>query len=202
MPSDVLYLVKRTFINPKDPVETRFDIDIPATFTDLKAAKEEAKSALINEGYERDFFPIYAVNNGSSDWKYGDGVIVYAEGPSHELFKVEIETTPNRDELEPDGTGRIRRSLHHILQTIIHYDEDRSGSNRDSVVEGTYIDRNKARSQALKVLLDSSTTKQDFAAYDEYCNEVDSPFGADVIIHAVKENGENILVSVVSDYRM
>ena len=199
MASDVLYLVKRTFVNPKDPIETRFNVDLPAAFTDLKAAKEKAKRVLIDEGYEKDFFPLYVINDGSSDWKHGDGVIIYAEGPSRELFKVEIETVPNREELEPDETGRIGRPLHHILQTMIHYDEDRSGSRRDSVVEGTYIDRNAARNRALEVLLDGNT-KEDFAEYDEYSNEEDSPFGPDVVVHAIKDNGENILVSIVSKY--
>jgi hypothetical protein len=196
MASENLYVIKRTFTDPKTPDSK---IALPATFTDLKAAKAEAKTILTKEGYETEFFPVYDVNDGHSQWKHGDGVIVYAEGPESEIIKVEIVTVGNVNGLKADGTGRVQSPLHYVLQTIIHYDEDRSGSKRDSLVEGVYKRKEEAVAYSLKVLLDEDVTKEDFAEYDEYSDSSDQPFGSDVMVHAVKSNGENILVSVVSD---
>jgi hypothetical protein len=80
MANDNLYVVKRTFFNPRDPAEQSFHVTVPATCTDLNVAKKEAKMALTREGYETDFFSVYDVNNDRDRWKHGDGVVVYAEG--------------------------------------------------------------------------------------------------------------------------
>ncbi|KAH8668839.1 hypothetical protein BX600DRAFT_510902 [Xylariales sp. PMI_506] len=202
MADDKLYVIKRTFTDLKTPSEITFNTATPATFTDLRAAKIEAKAVLFNEGYEKDFFPVYDTIDGAREWKHGDGVIVYAEGSSGEIFTVEVETIPNTENLEPDDDYRLRRPLHHVVQTTIHYNEDRSGSIRDSTIKGTHMTRDLAQAHALALLLDGNTKKEDFAEYDEYSDGTEGPFGPDVIVHVVKDGGENILVSVVSSYLM
>jgi hypothetical protein len=191
-----LYVVKRSFTDSNTP-DT--NVALPSSFTDLKAAKEEAKTVLKQEGYEKEFFQVYDVNDGLSDWKHGDGVIVYAEGSENEICTVEIVTVHNVSGLEADETARVRSPLYYVLQTVIHYDEDRSGSRRDNLVEGVYARREDAEAYSLKVLLDEDVKKEDYAEYDEYSDGSDRPFWADVIVHAVKPNGENILVSIISD---
>jgi len=188
-------VVKRTFTDLKNPAGVSFNVTLPATFTDLKAAKEAARTTLLQEGYEQDFFPVYEVNSGNEDWTHGDGMIVYAEGPSHEIFSVEIEVVPTSGSFKTDETGRVRDPLYHVLQTMVHYDQDRSGSKRNSVIEGTYMLQEQAQMRALRVLLDSSVKKEDFVEYDEYLDGKGA-FGDYVVVHAVKDNGENILVSV------
>lgn len=200
MATENLYIVKRTFLDPKAPTEPSISITLPATFTDLKAAKNYARSLLVGEGYDAEFFLVYDLNDGSKKWEHGDGVIVYAKGPSEEEFKVEIETAPDSIGLEADSTGKIKAPLYHVLQTIIEYDNDRSGSQRYTVIEGSHTRRELARNQAVRVLLDENVTKEDFVEYDEYSDDTEGPFGGDVVVHAVKESGQNILVSVISDH--
>jgi hypothetical protein len=83
------------------------------------------------------------------------------------------------------------------LLVVIEYDKDRSGSQRYSVVEGTYTRRQLACEHALRVLLDENVKRGDFVEYDEYNGDGEGSFGADVLVHAVKEGGQNMLVSVI-----
>ncbi|KAF2258914.1 hypothetical protein CC78DRAFT_438385, partial [Lojkania enalia] len=167
------------------------------TFTDLKAAKEFAKGQLKSEGYDIEFFKTYEVKDPAKTWEYGDGVIVYAVGPSDELFKVELDTISNTHRLQGDQNGRIQEPVYHVLQTIIDYNSDRSGFERYSIVEVTCTSRELARAHALRVLLaDGDVKKEDFVEYDEYADGAEGPFGADVLVHAVKDGGYNVLVSV------
>ncbi|KAH8733238.1 hypothetical protein GQ44DRAFT_766291 [Phaeosphaeriaceae sp. PMI808] len=199
MTTENLYVILRTIVDLKGPAEPTFSIALPAAFTNLKAAKDLAKNLLVGEGYEPDFFRRYEVNDGSKEWKHGDGVIVYGEGSSDDILKVEIQTVPDTIGLEIDSTGRVKAHLFHVLTTIIDYNNDRSGSQRYSIVEGSHTRNELAKKHALRVLLDGSVAKEDFVEYDEYSGDVEGPFGANVIVHAVKENGQNILVSVISD---
>lgn len=200
MSNDNLYVVKRTIINPKSPTGPTFSVTLPAVFTDLQAAKEEAKSVLRNEGYDVEFFPVYEVKNVlQEEWKHADSVVVYARGPSDEQFKVEIDTVPNTLHLKGDNSGRVKERLYYVLQTIIEYNEDRSGTERYSIVMGSCVSRQQAQEQALRVLLSEDTKQEDFVEYDEYADGSEGPFGADVVVHAVKEGGQNILVSIVAD---
>lgn len=199
MAIDNLYVVKKTFVDPKNPAETSFIITLPATFTDLAAAKKEARALLIKEGFETDFFSQYDVNGGSTEWKHGDGVIVYARGPSEELLYVEVNTVPDYIGLQSNSNGRVRAPLYHVLQTIVDYNNDRSGSQRTSIIEGTHTRLELARKQALRVLLDANVKKEDFVEYNEYL-DAESPFGEDVVVHAVKGGGQNVLVAVISDH--
>lgn len=201
MTTDNLYVVKRTVFNPKSPTEPTIDIALPATFTDLKAAKIKARTVLAEEGYEKEYFSIYDLNDDSKEWKYGDGVIVYAEGLAKEVLKVEIDTVPDTLGLQADSTGCVKAPLYHVLQTIIEYNNDRSGSQRYSIIEGTHTNPNIARKEALKVLLDNNVTKEDFVVYEEYLGHTEGPYGENVLVHAVKEGGCNLLVSVISDHK-
>ncbi|KAF2788871.1 hypothetical protein K505DRAFT_328632 [Melanomma pulvis-pyrius CBS 109.77] len=201
MATENLYVVKRTFVDPKKPTASSFNIELPSTFTDLEAAKEYAKPLLANEGFDTEFFSEYDVKDGSKEWKHDDSIMVYAKGPAGELFKVEIDVVPNLLGLQPDASGRVQQQLYHVLQTDIEYDEDRSGSQRYTIVEGSYATRESAREQALRALLDADVKKEDFVEYDEYADGKEGPFGEDVVVHAVKEGGQNVLVSVISDHK-
>ncbi|KAF2118608.1 hypothetical protein BDV96DRAFT_570264 [Lophiotrema nucula] len=205
MSAENLYIVKRTQFDPKSPREPVYTVTLPATFTNLKSAKEFASRLLEREGYDPDFFAVYAVNDDPADWTHGDGVVVYAEGPEKEVFTVEIETTQNTlalgvDDVNPEG--RVQRQLYHVLQTMIEYNEDRSGGKRYAVVEATLKSHKDAMERALNVLLDGKeVTKDDFAEYDEFKNG-EGPFGSDAVVHAVKEGGQNILTSVVAGNKL
>ncbi|KAK7178652.1 hypothetical protein PSPO01_15306 [Paraphaeosphaeria sporulosa] len=193
-----LYVVKRTVLDPRNPSGLTSTTTLPATLTSLPAAKAEAKALLPQEGYDTDFFKIYEVKSDPEKWKYGEGVMVYAEAPSGEVFKVGIDTVPNLAGLKAGDQGRVLQPLYHVVQTLVEYGDDRSGTERYAVVEGTYADKGEARERALKVLLDENVGKEDFVEYDEYDEDGERPFGGDVVVHAVKEGGENILVSNAS----
>ena len=54
--------------------------------------------------------------------------------------------------------------------------------------------------RALTALLDGGALqKGDFAEYDVYDDGTESPFGADVLVHAANDNGHNFLVSVLEE---
>jgi hypothetical protein len=199
MTPENLYIIKRSLLDLRHPTQPVYHIALPATFTDLKAAKQYAKHVLPKEGYDTKYFPIYEIKDLSSHWTHEDGVMVYAEGPSSEIFKVEIDTVPNLAGLEGKGvTGEVAETLYHVVQTVVEYDIDRSGSRRYSVVEGTYTSFEAARESALKVLLDGGMGKEEFVGYDEYGSGMEGPFGPDVVVHAVHDGGLNVLVSVIS----
>lgn len=200
MSTETLYVVKRTFVDPKAQVEPKFNVAFPATFTKLETAKTQAVRIPLEEGYEKGLFLTFEVNDGTRPWKHGDGVIVYAEGPSGELLKVEIEAIPNNMHLHSNAAGRVRTPLWHVVETIIDYNNDRSGLQRYTSVQGTHATREAAYKQALTVLLpEGEVTKEDFVEYNEYDGSVEGIFGADVVVHAVQEGGQNLLISVVSD---
>lgn len=195
-----LYLIKLTAINlKKEPAGSAQDVSIKGTFTSLPAAKAFCKTLLTSLGYDKEFFPTYDVRSEyAGDWPHGDGVQVYASVPDSEIFKVELETEPNKFGLKAEGEdGRILRELWHVLQVTIHYNIDRSGAKRDSTVEGSYETVQQARQAALAALLDEDVTKENFAEYDEFKDQKDWPYGEDVVVHAVGQSGENYLVKVL-----
>ncbi|USP76228.1 hypothetical protein yc1106_03502 [Curvularia clavata] len=196
--TDNLFVVKKTTVNPNSPGEPMFSVTLHKTYESLPLAKQAAKVLLKEQGYDTEFFIGYHVKEESSEWKYGDGILVYGEASPGEIIKVEIDTVNNSERLVADSTGEIRPPIYHVLQTVVRYDKDRSGSERYSVVEGTYGDRDQARKKAREVLLDENVRKEDFAEYDEYNEDLEGAFGPDCVVHAVKEGGENILVSVVA----
>ncbi|KIW03921.1 uncharacterized protein PV09_04762 [Verruconis gallopava] len=196
-----LFVVKRTFYDEKPHgLEPEYKIALPATFVDLKAAKAFAKEVLKQEGYDVDLLPVYEVNNDPSNWKHGDGVIVYAKGPEGELLEVSIDTIANTSGLKAEEqTGRLPKPLFHVVQTIVDYNEDRSGAKRTCMVEATFDTEKAAIEYGLTVLLDEDTTKSDFVQYEEYKDGNQSGFGQDIIVHAIKEGGQNFFVSVLSE---
>jgi hypothetical protein len=198
MSSENLYHVKRSCIDLKDPKELHWKVAIPTTYTNLHAAKESSKQALVKEGYSQSDFVKYEVNNGQKGWAYGSHVIVVAEGPSGETFTVEIETMPNTADLTGDADGKVVEKLYHVVQTNIDYNWDRSGSKRETNIEGSYTNLDEAKKRALTTLLDDDVRKEDFLDYKEYVQCGTSPFGPDNLVHAIKNNGENNLVSIIS----
>jgi hypothetical protein len=121
MACDNLYVVvvERTFSDPRDPSGQLSNATVPATCTNLRAAKKEAKMNLAREGYEAESFPVYDVNNGCDERKHGDDVIVYAERQGGEVFKVAIDTITNTHGLRAGRSGRVEQLPYHILQTVI-----------------------------------------------------------------------------------
>jgi hypothetical protein len=113
-----LYVVTLTFFNLRN-LEQSLIVTVPATCTNLKAAKKEAKVVLAREGYDIRYFSVYNVDDGYNEWKYGDGVIVHAEGPGGEVFDVAIDNIPNTHGLRAGHSGRVKQLPYHILQTII-----------------------------------------------------------------------------------
>lgn len=195
---DNIYVVKRTYVDLKDPAEPAFHVALPATFSDLSSAKTFAKQVLRSEGYDTEFFRVYDVNDGTSAWKHDNGIIVFGEGPNGEEFQVAIDTVYNATQLDSEVKGgRVPKPLWHVLQTKIDYDNDRSGAKRESVVEATYASKEAAMSTAYRVLIDGDVSKKSFVEYDEYKGPGEGPFGAEVLVHAVEEGGQNLLVSVV-----
>lgn len=197
---DNLYIVKRIFIDSKNPVEPTFDIALPATFTDLQAAKKEAKNILGKEGYDPEFFTVYDVQREAKNWKYSDGVVVYAEGSPGEVFIIEIDTVPNMLEHSVDGTSRIQQPLYHVLQTTIEYNNNCPGFERYDILKGAFATRERAKQYALQELLDAGVEKKVFVEHEKYTDGTESRFGPDVIAHAIKEGGQTVLISVISDH--
>jgi hypothetical protein len=85
MANQDLYIVKQTIFDPKLPAQSAFTITLPATFTDLTAAKTLARTLIAAAGYDTAFLPVYDVNDNSTAWTHGDAVFVYAQGPSGEI---------------------------------------------------------------------------------------------------------------------
>jgi len=195
---ELLYHVKRTIIDfAQDQSGATQTTDIFGTFTDLAAAKAAARSALPSEGYLKDDFVKYEENDGTKEWKHGDGVIVFAKAPAGQEFEVRLDTTPNTLHFKSNASSEVEGHLHYVLQTTIYYNNDRIGGIQTTEVEGTYPTRKAAREAAKNALLNENVTKESFAEYNEKDSERDEwPYGDDVLIHAVAETGENFKISV------
>lgn len=111
---EFLYHVKRTIIDyAQDKSGATRITDILGTFTDLAAAKLAARSALASESYLRDDFEEYEENNGTEDWKHGDGVIVFAKVPAGQVFEVSLVTNPNLLRFHGNASGEVEGPLHY-----------------------------------------------------------------------------------------
>jgi len=195
---DLLYHVKRVIINsnpePSGAVPT---VDITGTYTSLPVAKAAARSALVEEGYAKEFFPVYLENDGTEDFSnaHGDGVVVFAKATNGDTFVVGLDTTENVDHLKGDSNGKVEEVLHYVLQTRLEY-----GSSKISTqVEGVYLLRRDAYDAAYSLLIDvdGDISKESYAEYDEYDKRSgDWPYGDGVLVHAVGQTGENFWVSV------
>jgi hypothetical protein len=109
--NDNLYVVIRTLFNANN-LEQSFDVTVPAICANIQTAKKVAKMVLVNEGYNIESFAVYDVNHGFSKWKHDDDIVVYAEGPDGEVFKVEMRAITNMLKLRAGRFGRV-------LQTVI-----------------------------------------------------------------------------------
>lgn len=178
-------------------------VRISGTYTTLGAAKAAAHKTLFEAGYEKEWFVEYDtkpedfVTHGI---KRRSGLAVYAKAKDGTIFRVGIATTPNVQGFRDDEDHKVHRPLYHVVQTSVLYSEDDSGEARDTNVEGSFLQYEEARKFAAQVLLNSESgvTKSSFEQYDEAGpNETDCGYGENVIVHAVGQNGENILVSVL-----
>lgn len=190
-----------------DPTSQMQKVRVCGTFTSLKAAKAVAHRTLFDAGYEQDWFPIFdARADAVENWKWGDGVIVYAEAPEGDVFTVSIDTTANMLGLQGGvDDHKVHEPLFHVLQTTIHYDEDASGSVRDTRIEATFRHYKNAVTAAKVILLnyEDGIRPESFAEYDVLPEgERDWEYGTNVIVHAVGLNGHNVLVSVVKEEEM
>jgi len=196
--SELLYHVLRTIIDfARDKSGATQTTDVFGTFTDLAAAKAAARSVLPSEGYSKEDFTQYEENDGTKEWKYREGGMVFAKALSGEEFQVYLDTKPNLLRFKGNASGKVEGHLHYVLQTTIYYNKDSTGGVQTTEVEGTYPTRKAAREAAKTTLLDDEVTKESFAQYDEIDAEKDDwPYGEDVWVHAVAETGENFKVSV------
>jgi hypothetical protein len=111
---EFLYHVKRTIIDfAQDKSGATQTTDILGTFTDLAATKAAARSALPSEGYSKDDFVKYEENDGTKEWKHGDGVIVFAKVPAGQEFVVRLDTTPNALHFKGNASSEVEGNLHY-----------------------------------------------------------------------------------------
>merc|ERR1712230_37672 len=169
--------------SPKDVNEEVEKLRICGTFTDLKAAKASAHKTLFEAGYKQEWFTEYDTQPQEFDKhniKRTTGLCVYAVAPDKTVFRISVATTPNVQGFQAaGGDHKIHFDLYHVVQTNVEYSEDESGLARETNVEGS------------------------FKTYDEAGpNDKDCGYGENVIVHAVGQNGENILVSVLKGQEM
>jgi hypothetical protein len=104
---------------------------------------------------------------------------------------------PNIAHFTSDASGAVRGPLCHVLQQLIHYSEDRDGCDRETIVQGTFRSKKAARQCAESVLLRYRMAKEDYVKYIAQDENKDSPYGSDVIAHAITQKGDNLIVFVV-----
>ena len=199
--SDVLHNVKSTMVDyHHDSAGARQKVQIAGTYTDLREAKEAAKSALYSLGYDRNFFEEYHVQDTDFSWPHSGNVLVYARAPTGEDFTVEIETVSNtlkQPWKTADRGSRVNQVLFYVLQSRIDYELEHAGVERISSIYGIYYSAEDADRAARNALLEENLSKEDFAEYEEFTNQPDWAFGDDVMVHAVGKNGVRFLVTVV-----
>jgi len=190
----------------RDPTSEVQRVRVCGTYTSIKAAKAAAHQALFDAGYEQEWFTVFdSRTHETTNWKHGEGVIVYAEAPEGEIFTISISTTVDTLGVKGNEEGKIEIDLYHILQTTIFYDKDASGGLRETNIEGTFKTYDEARAAASTVLVneEDGVTKESWAEYDELpVGEKDWEYGENVVVHAVGSNGENILLSVVKELEL
>ncbi|EKG15340.1 hypothetical protein MPH_07468 [Macrophomina phaseolina MS6] len=201
-PPETLYHVKRVFRFPTPGHANEIlQPSIRATYTDLAAAKQYACRALFAEGYQPEqFLELHMRRGPGTNWVYGDGVLVHAKTADEGLVTVELETTANTiGELRVADDGRVQDPLFFLVQTTIDYSMDWSVGQRQTAIQGVFRTSQEAEARARTVLLgeDDEVSKSDFAMYGENVGQEDWPFDANVMVHAVGENGLNILLAVV-----
>lgn len=178
-------------------------VRVSGTYTSLGAAKAAAHRTLFEAGYEKEWFTEYDTKQDdfiAHGVKRRTGLAVLAKAKDGTIFRVSIATTPNVQGFRDDEDHKIHRPLYHVVQTSVLYSEDDTGEARETNVEGSFLKYEEARQFAGQVLLapEEGLTKDSFAQYEEAGpNETDCGYGENVVVHAVGQNGENILVSVL-----
>ncbi|EXJ81115.1 hypothetical protein A1O3_07403 [Capronia epimyces CBS 606.96] len=200
---NLYHVVFTTTHIPKDVNGEVEKVRVVGTYTTLAAAKAAAHRTLFEAGYEREFFDDYETNQEefiAHHVKRRTGLAVLAKAPDSTTFRVSVATTPNLLKLQAGEGHKVHQDLYYVVQTNVLYSEDDTGEARETNVEGTFTSYEEARKYASQVLLapEDGVTKESFAEYDEAGpNERDSGYGENVVVHAVGQNGENFLVSVL-----
>jgi len=207
-PSDKNYHILITSSHlTKDPNQQVEKLRIVGTYDSLPLAKGAAHRALFDAGYEAEFFKAYGVSADFFDKQDiprqdRNGLLVYAVAQDSTIFQVRIVTTSNDAEWTHQfEDGRICRDLYYVLQTTASYHDGSEGENsRVHNIKGVFDSYEEARKSALGVLANAvdGMTGESYAQYDEVAaNETDCGYGENVLVHAVGQDGENLLVSVV-----
>ena len=182
-------------------------VRICSTYTSLDAAKAAAHRCLFDAGYEQEWFTEFEVrfDDRAEGLKRKPGLAVYAVAPDKTTFSISIATTPNTREYNGNNEGKVMLDLYHVLQTRVDYGRDESGEERETNIEGSFESYQAAWNYAHEVLLSDSDgiTRSSFADYHEAAvGETDCGYGENVIVHAVGEDGNNFIVSVVKALEM
>ena len=207
-PSDRNYHILITSSHlTKDPNQQVEKLRIVGTYDSLPLAKAAAHRALFDAGYEAEFFKAYGVSADFFDKQDipvqdRDGLLVFAVAQDGTIFQVRIVTTPNDAEWTHQfEDGRICKELYYVVQTTASYrDCSESKNSRVHNIKGVFDSYEEARKSALSALANvaDGMTKESYAQYDEVAaNETDCGYGENVLVHAVGQDGENLLVSVV-----
>lgn len=184
-------------------------VRVCGTYTALSAAKGAAYRTLFDAGYEREWFSEFDTKQDeflAHGVKRRTGLCVLAKAADGTIFRVSVATSPNTQGFDGDDDDhKVHLDLYHVVQTDVLYSEDDSGEARESNVEGSFTSYEAAREFAAKVLLapEDDVTKESFAQFDEAGpGEKDCGYGENVVVHAVGQNGENMLVSVLKGQEM
>ncbi|RMZ89689.1 hypothetical protein DV736_g3075, partial [Chaetothyriales sp. CBS 134916] len=205
-PSQLYHILLVTFHLSKNPTNDVEKLRITGTYVTPKAAKAAAHQVVYDGGYEIEMFNTYDVDHSklvmemAKAREASDGLVVHASAQDGTEFKVFIHVTPNNLQLSTDEEdGRVVTDLFYVVQTEVDYNGDDIKLKSHSI-EGVFTKHLDARKAAFTTLLDKKDgiTKESFAAWDEAGeNDTDCGYGENVLVHAVGENGDNFLVSVV-----
>jgi hypothetical protein len=204
--ADIYHVILTSSHFKRDPNSEIQKVRVCGTYTSIKAAKAEAHQTLFDAGYEQEWFKVFeSCTQNTTDWKYGDGVVIYAEAPEGEIFTVSISTAKDTLGVKGNDLGKIDIPLYHILQTTIFYDKDTSGGMRETNIQGTFKTYDEARAAAVTLLVneEDGLTKESWAEYDELpVGEKEGEYGENVVVHVIGSNGENVLLSVVKEHEL
>jgi len=207
VPKSLYHILFTTSHLEHDPNGQLEKVRVCGTYTSLPKAKAAAHKCLFDAGYEQEWFTTFDAyqHDSTTAWPHGDGVMVYAVAPGGEIFKTSVVTTANVMGFKGNEDGKVDATLYHVLQTTIYYDSDSSGEKRETNIEGSFLTYKEARAFASKVLLSHADglTPRSWAVYEEAGkDDADWEYGENVVVRAVGDNGENIMVSVVMAQEM
>ena len=178
-------------------------IRVFGTYTSLKAAKAAAHKSMFDAGYEKEWFPDFisqSLEIKQSRIDNSRGLIVYAKAPDGTEYRVSILSSSNASHFEGNDEGKVNGQLYHVLRTTVYYSRDETGAIRENEVEASFTSQDQAKRFASKLLIQEGTgmTKESYAQYDESTTG-EGDYGENTIVHAVGDNGDNILVRVLME---